>query len=158
MRGRFHTSLGIFPNSISLEGAREFAKMMVRGDDSLIPAGGNFYLGITHVAPFYEMTLADIEEGEPTIGVNGYARQPVTRDSVGWPTLTEYGAEFGIRSIPVTFTASGVGFDKAVSRLFLTDQETGYDGIVFSLGAPTAAPFTVVPASPFTASYEFFLF
>lgn len=76
------------------------------------------------------------EMTEPTIGVNGYARQAINMDITDWPTTGETNGEPYIESKQFTFTASGGDFDKGITRMFVSPESTSVTGDVYILGSP----------------------
>ena len=93
MRGEFRFSNGLtIPNNVFKEGRKALLEMSLRGIDSVaILAGGNFYVGLCQGVPSDDVLYTEIIE--PTIGVDGYARQVITRDSAGWLTVGEASGE-----------------------------------------------------------------
>jgi len=154
MEGAFVTPWGIIPNTTTPEGAEIWGKMMFRGDNTVIAPAGNYWLGLTSLNPANFPTLEDAVLREPTIGVNGYARQAITRDATGWPTIINANGHVLFKSSELTFTASGIGYDKSINRLFLATVETGYAGTLFAISEPLPASVTVTPASPLTVQYQ----
>lgn len=157
MRGQFITPYGILLNTIPSEGQEEFLKMIFRDDQNLIAGGANFYAGVTQLAPDDSLTMADIQTKEPTIGVGSYARLAIPRTVGGWPTLLSVANDRGIRSQQIIFTATGVDYDKAINRIFLTDQLTGFAGKLLSISSPLAAPVLITPTSNLPIQYELYL-
>lgn len=167
MRGQFRFSFNnehgilipgseiVVPNTIPNEGEDEYLKMIMRADVSTVASGGNFYLGLCDQLPLETDQLADVTS-EPTIGTGGYARQIITRDAAGWPTLDRIDGVGVIRSTVETFTAAGADFDAAISRAFLCNVASGA-GILLSYSGALTTPITVVDGSSINVQYEFFL-
>lgn len=164
MRGRFiipDNSLipaAIVPNTLTDDGESEYLKMIFQADVATIASGGNFYLGLTNLTPSDTTTFADALAGEPTIGVNGYARAAITRDATGWPTVSAVGGETSIRSTIQNFTASGGDFDVAITRAFLCSAATGSTGKLFSISSAIGTAFTVTDGSTLPIGYEAYLY
>lgn len=142
-------------NTIVDEGEDEFLKMIMRADLSTIAAGGNWYLGLCNQVPVETHVLTDITT-EPTIGVGTYARQIITRDSTGFPTLGRVNGVGFIRSTVEVFAASGADFDAPFSRAFLCDVASGA-GILFAYSGALTTPITVLDGESYNVQYEFFL-
>jgi len=147
----------ILPNTVTDEGETEFLKMIFRADLSLIDAGANWYVGLTHITPADTLVLSDVAAAEPTVA-NGYARQALTRDASGWPFLSQVNGETAIRSAVLAFSASGGDYDKAISRMFLTDAASGTTGTLFSISAALAAAVTLGNGQSLSLQYESYLY
>lgn len=109
------------------------------------PANGLF-IGLCSAVPSRSLTLAAIDE--PTIGVNGYARIPLARDAGAWPVSGIQGNDPYLESTIMTFTPVGGPFDKAITRMFLTDELSATVGDVWGLSGALAAPITLDVATP----------
>lgn len=160
MRGRFHISWGdnkvIIPNRIFDGGEESFLKMITRADVVDVASGGNFYVGLCddNVVDSRDLTTLT---GEPGV-VNGYARQAITRDAIGWPTISAVGQMFRALSAQVTFTAVGGNFDTAIKRVFLCNVASGTAGILFAMSGRLAGqPITVQVGTPLNIQYELFI-
>ncbi len=141
----------ILPNTVTNEGAEEYLKDIFQG-----AALTGFFVGLCNQVPARSDVLTDITT-EPTIGVNGYARQALAQNGTDWPTLATANDESSITSKQVTFTASGGAFDAAHSRLFLCSVLTGTAGILYSYSAALAAAITLADGTSFDARYRFYL-
>ena len=108
-------------------------------------AGGNFFLWLCTAVPSDSLTLADFTE--PTIGVNGYARVPVTRNIAGWPTVGTTNLIPFIQTLDAIFTAAGGDFDQAITRCFLTPELNAVVGDVYSLSEALIAPLPITPTT-----------
>lgn len=142
-------------NTIVDEGEDEFLKMIMRADLSTIAAGGNWYLGLCDQVPVETDVLTDITT-EPTIGVGGYARQIITRDATGFPTLDRINGVGVIRSTVENFAASGADFSAQISRAFLCDVASGV-GILFAYSGALTTPITITDGTSINVQYELFL-
>lgn len=131
-RGQFTLNGQCLPNNITKAGAQQILKAAMRAEEF------DIYVGLCSAVYGVNMTLADLEE--PTIGVNGYARQQLSRDDVDWPTLAEQLGSPYIESKQLTFTPTGAGFDLPVTRMFICHQATGLVGPVFALSAALSEP------------------
>lgn len=79
----------------------------------------NWYVGLCAKNPGDAVALGDLNE--PTIGVNGYARQAVPMDQANWGTLNVINNESYVRSRAVTFPFVVGPYDKQFNRMFITD-------------------------------------
>lgn len=127
-------------------GRAELLKMVLLGvDTTQIGAGGSMYLGLCNDVPALGLTLADLTE--PTIGTNGYARIEITRDTTGFPNSGTVNGVPYLETADAVWEASGGDFDSAISRLFLTPEETATIGEVWALGEALIAPVTIGPST-----------
>lgn len=148
MRGEFRFANGIIlPNNVMKTGRAALLAMALQGDDSVpVIAGGNFYIGLCNTIPSDEVPYASLEE--PTIGVEGYARQAVTRDTVGFPINGEDNGEPYIESKSLVFVPTGSGFDKPITRCFIGLEQSALTGNIYSLSAPLPAALTLLSSTP----------
>lgn len=158
MRGRYNVRGArpcTVPNIVTNEGGKLLLELMLQGSVA-VPVGGNFYVGLldASLVPSETTVYADLV-GEPT-STGGYARQAVTRDASGWPTIDTAGAMVRAVTDVVTFSAAGANYDRAVSRMFLsTSPNAVTPGILISVSAPMT-PRVITPADPFAADYELY--
>ena len=145
----------VLPNIVVQEGEDSFLKMIFQNNDTIIAGGANFYLGLCNQIPAQLDSLASITT-EPGL-VGGYARKPITRDAVGWPTIDVVNDRKRIISKQVTFVAGGTAFDTAFSRAFICNILTGSVGILFAYSAALDAAVTLLPGQTFDLQYEFFV-
>ena len=145
----------VIPNMITDEGEEAFLKMLMQGDATIVAAGGNFYVGLSSDTPVETITLGDLA-AEPS-SANGYARQAVTRDATGFPTITQVNGVYCVTSALISFTPSGGDFDTDIDRMFLCDAATGTSGTLFAFSGALPAPITVTEAAPFSAQYRLYL-
>ena len=134
MRGQFIIMLPggdeiILPNTIVEEGAEAYLARIFQNASIT-----GFFVGLCDQGPVHTDTLTSIST-EPTIGVNGYARQALVQNGTDWPTILTQNEETSIESKQVDFTASGGDFDTAHSRLFLCSVLTGTSGILYAYSA-----------------------
>jgi len=149
----------VLPNTLTNLGEAEYLKMIFRADETLIASGANWYMGLCAATPDDALTLSAAAVTEPTIGVSGYARQGLSRDATGWPTLDTTNGEVSMTSKTLTFAAnSGGTFDAAITRLFLADTQTGISGTLLSIGAALAAPKTITDSETLPVQYQAFLY
>jgi hypothetical protein len=59
---------------------------------------------------------------------SGYARQEITRDNTGWPTLALDGGDFRVVSTTETFTAAGGTIGPVTYAFLCTNAATGTTG------------------------------
>lgn len=144
----------ILPNTIPNEGEEALLKMAYQGDNVILPAGNNFYIGLCNQVPTETDTLASITS-EPTV-TNGYARQPVARSAVGWPTINLVNNVKQIVSQQVTFTAAGGPFSTSFSRAFLCNVASGSSGVLFAYSAALSSPILLQDTESFPMTYEVF--
>lgn len=146
----------ILPNAITNEGEVSFLKQIFQADNTDVPSGSNWFIGLMGSGPLDESSgLADISDEIPVL--NGYARQPVVRSAVGWPTISEVAPHQRILSQSVDFTASGGDFANTFSRLFLCNVVSGTSGILYSFTAAAPAPIQIVDTQVYAVSYEMYL-
>lgn len=150
MRGRFVRADGLtIDNNISIAGSQAIMKAAFRHDVQ------DFFVGLCQGVPTLSMTVDDVIE--PTIGINGYARQQLTQDIVGWPSVGVLGSEAIISSKPIVFTPTA-SFDQAFSRLMLVPELVG-DGLtsIFALSVALSTPIVLTSTTPLierTFTYE----
>jgi hypothetical protein len=141
IRGEFIRADGfVIPNNISLAGAR---MLLAAALSNTVPT---LYMALVQGQVDPDMTMLNMTE--PTIGVMGYARQAITRDSAGWPTVTSSGVESYAETDWHLWSPTGSGFDKAIQRVALVHQAT-YDSSedVFCLSEAFPDPITLLPST-----------
>ncbi len=146
----------ILPNMIVTEGGEALLKMALRGDNTIVPANDDFFVGMCNQDPVLSNGLTEITASEPTV-TNGYARQAIERSSVGWPTVDNAGGVPRARSLDLAFTASGGNFSAAFSRLFLCTVASGTSGLLIAVSGRLATPVTVLNGATYDAAYRLFL-
>ena len=161
LHGRFifypsDSSRIILPNIIPDDGESEYLKMIVQADVALIAAGANFFVGLTSGTFTGSSILSTATANEPLVA-NGYARQAISRDATGWPTIDSIGGIGRAQSITVTFTASGGNFDKTFTRAFLTEASAGSVGKLLGVSAALATAIQLNNGQSFAMKYELFL-
>lgn len=140
------------PNTVLDQGEEDFLKILFQGNNSIVAAGGNFYIGLCGAA-FSEDTTLSTLSGEPTVG---YARVAVTRDGTGWPTIEQVSGAFRALSDEVTFTATG-NWDTPIYRAFLCNAASGTSGRLFAVSGALVIPRQLLDTETFDISYEFYL-
>lgn len=135
-RGEFRFQNGlVIPNNVTIFGAQSILAGFAR---NTVPT---FFVGLCNAVYEPDLTLADIEE--PTIGVNGYARLALSRDATGWPSDGLVNNEPYIESLTLVWAAVGGPFDKAVTRMFLTPEESALVGDIFCLSGALPEELTI---------------
>lgn len=137
------------------DGIESFLKMMMRGTTSDVSVAGDYYVGICGAAATAADTLASVA-GEPD-ATGGYARQPVTRDGTGWPTIAKINGIWRALSQTITWTATGGDFSQAVNRLFLTNAASGTTGKLYGYSAALATPVSIPDGKSYQANFELYL-
>lgn len=135
-------------------GEEALLKMLFRGDNTIVAGGGNFYLGLCNQTPLKTDELSDITT-EPAVA-NGYARQPITRDAIGFPTIEQVSGETRIVSIVVTFSASGGDFSASFNRAFLTNVSSGSAGILLAYSGAYDSPILLEDGESKQMRFEFY--
>lgn len=150
MRGEFIRGDGlVVPNNVTLLGATRFLQAAFQAQHYGI------WMGLCSGVYDPNLTLPDI--GEPDF-VNGYNRINYYADSGNWPTIGTVNNETFVESLASTFVATGAGFDKPISRMFLTDSSGSTN--VLALSGALPAPMTILPSTPVeqrTFKYRFYL-
>lgn len=135
-RGEFHRANGlVIPNNITTFGAQSILAGFAR---NTVPV---FFAGLCNAVYEPGLTLADIEE--PTIGTNGYERLAITRDTDGWPNIGLVNDEPYIESLALIWEAVTGPFDQAVTRMFLTPEESATNGDIFCLSGALPDEFVI---------------
>lgn len=138
LRGEFRFNNGlIIPNNVTIAGSGLILAAALRNTDI------EFWVGLCSAV--YTPTLQIEEITEPTVAVNGYARQAVSRDSTGWPSDGEVNGENYIESLPLVWEAIGGAFDQPVTRMFICGSESDASGDVFALSAPLPDDLVIDP-------------
>ena len=140
MRGEYHFANGVvLHNQFTDTG---LAAVLAAAFQNVYPVGG-LYIGLCQAVPGRALTLADLIE--PTIGVNGYARQVVNRDAVDWLTTGTQADDPFIETKQYVFAAVTAAFDQEVTRLFLTPEATATVGDVWAVSAAFETPKLIDP-------------
>ena len=146
----------IVPNRVVNEGKDVLLKMMWQGDGSVVAAGGNYYVGLCNQAPASDGsdTLLTISTEVPV--AHNYARIALTRDAVGFPTITTVNGKKVIQSKVITFSASGGDFNSAFTRAFLCTSASGSGGKLISFSGALSAALTLLSGQSFPMQYQFY--
>lgn len=146
VRGEFRIDLGggiemITPNQFTVFGMQRVLAAAFQGVAQVWQAG------LCAHNPGDALALSEM--GEPTIGVNGYARPSLPLDITNWPSLGVINGESFINSRPFIFPAAGA-YDVQVNRLFLTDGSQ-----VIAVGSQIDGGLQTIVAN-LTASYRLY--
>lgn len=143
------------PNQIVEEGEESFLKMITQDDQTDVPGGDDFYIGLCGNVIDNDATLASLT-GEPS-GAGGYARKAIERSAIGWPTQdVANGIRRAATSIE-TFTASGANFSAAFRRMFLCNVSSGTSGLLFAISGPLENSYLLEDGQSFDTRYELYL-
>lgn len=145
----------VVPNNIMDEGAESFLKMIGQDDQTDVAAGADFYIGMCGKPFTTSDTLATLA-GEPS-GAGGYSRKAVSRDNVGFPSITQENGIWKMQSKVVNFVAGGADFSVSIWRTFLCNVGAGTAGKLFAVSGPLQAAHLVVDGETFPVRYEIFL-
>jgi len=139
---------------ITTEGEEALLKMLFQGDNTIVAAGANFYIGVCNQTPDKGDTLADITTEPSSAG--GYARIALARNSTDFPTLGQIDGETRILSILKTFSAVGADFSTGFTRLFLTDAASGSTGTLFAYSGPYSSAISLLNGQTQDFQFEFY--
>lgn len=148
----------IVPNSIVMEGENSFLKMLCQGDNTIVAAGANFFMGLCGLNFGDQTSTLLTLAGEPTV-TNGYARQAVSRDATGWPpaNLVQVNNLWKIATKVVNFTAAGGDFSTTIQRAFMCSVGAGTAGKLFAVGGALANATLIQNGTSFPAQYELYM-
>jgi len=139
---------------ITSAGEQQLLKMLFQGDNTIVAAGANFYLGLCNQTPAKTDTMADIST-EPTVA-NGYARKAIVRSAVGFPVIEEVNGETRIVSLVISFTAAGGDFDASFTRAFLCTDASGLGGTLFAYSGAYGSVITLLDGETRQIKFEFY--
>lgn len=141
IRGEFIRADGkVIPNSLTEFGAQLILQLAFQNSTT------DLWLGLCNTVPSSGLQIESTSE--PTIGVGGYQRIQLAPTIVEWPTVGFLNGEAYVESMPVTFTATGSGFDKPIRRLMLVASHDSLTGNVFSISSALPSLLTVLPTTP----------
>ena len=144
--GTFHIEhkdfKGSVPNHVTQEGIELMLKAVFQGDNF-----NGFTIGLTGNKSDVE-TLAAVTL-EP-LSSEGYARQAVSRNVSGWPTLDKRTGVVEVTSKAVTFRPR-VNFSQKVIRAFLASDS----GKLIAMSQPFPTELDVTIQNPLTIHYSF---
>lgn len=142
LRGEFIRGDGlVIPNNIMTYGIEQILRWALQGDSPQL------HMALADCNPTPGLLIQSL--GEPTIGTNGYARQPLAQNNTDWPTTGTLNGEFYIESKAVVFTASGGNFSVPVTRTALVNSLAATTGqLVVALSNPFPASLLITPTTP----------
>lgn len=142
LRGEFIRGDGlVIPNNITTYGIEFLFK------SALTATGYNLHMGLANCNPDPMLLVENLNE--PTIGINGYTRKPITQDSVGWPSSGQLNGEQFYETKEFTFEAGGGSFDKPIIRLALINSLLADTGrLVVALSGVLPAELTIDELTP----------
>lgn len=142
LRGEFVRGDGlVIPNNITTYGT----EMILRWAFQAAPY--DLHMGLANCSPALDLAIENL--GEPTSGVNGYARQALAQDAVDWLTYGTLNGESYLESKEVIFEAVGGNFDAAINRMALIDSAAALTGtLVVALSNPLPTSLTITPTTP----------
>ena len=123
MRGEFVRGDGlVIPNNITTYGATAILAAALRG------SAIDFHIGLANCNPHPLLNLSQLNE--PTIGVNGYARQTIGQDDTDWLTQGSLSGEVYFETRNFIFTPTGAGFDKPITRPVIVNHASLTVGVL----------------------------
>jgi hypothetical protein len=141
LRGEFIRSDDlVIPNNVTTVGAQTILGAALR---NTVPT---LWVGLCSAVFAPDLRIEDL--AEPTIGLHGYARLPITRDNVGWPTTGVVNGETYFETLELIWLAVAAPFDKAITRMFLCGTQNGVVGDVYALSAALPDGLTIDPTTP----------
>lgn len=142
------------PNFLTRFGGETLLKMAMQGDNTILAAGGNWYVGLTNeIAVSRDAVLSDLTGELTTAG--GYARQAIVRQAADWTVDTVNGIPRCISKI-VNFTATGADFSHGYTRAFLCDVASGTVGDLYSISSALAVANVVLDGVTVPIQYELY--
>ena len=141
---------------IVTEGEEALLKMLFQGDNTIVAAGGNWYLGLCEQTPAKGDDLTSITT-EPT-SAGGYARIAIARNTTDFPTanIGQISGETRILSILKTFSAVGADFSRTFDRAFLCNVASGTAGILFCYSGQYSSPIQLLNGQSQDIQFEFY--
>ena len=141
LRGEFVRGDGlVIPNNITTYGAGQILSAAFRSDALTL------HIGLANCNPHPLLNLNQLNE--PTIGVNGYARQTIGQDSTDWPTIGSLSGETYFETRAFIFEPTGAGFDKPITRPVIVNHATATVGLlVVAVGSALPEEVTLLPAT-----------
>lgn len=143
------------PNNFLTEGEEAFLKMIAQAATTDVTVGGNYFIGLMGATFSNDDTLSTIL-GEPS-AAGGYARKPIARSGVGWPTVSKVNGIWRAVTTTVNFTATAADFSVPFSRAFLCNVVSGAVGKLFSVSGALPEPKQIVDGETFPIRYELYL-
>lgn len=142
MRGEFIRGDGlVIPNNITTYGAEQILKAAFHG------VALQLYIGLANCSP--KPNLDANELNEPTLGLNGYARQSLSPDLDDWPTMGDLSGETYFETREFVFASGTEAYDAPITRPFLITDSSETEGqIVVAIGTSLLDEITIGPATP----------
>lgn len=140
----------VVQNAWVSEGVEALLKMFAQGNNVIVAAAANFYIGLC--TGDTAANLAAIAT-EPS-AAGGYARQGFARSVIGVPTIDTSGGTWRFVSTVETFAATGADYSVTFDRLFLCSVAAGTAGILFAYTAALAAPIQISDGELIQVVYE----
>lgn len=141
MRGEFILGDGsVIPNNVTIVGRQHvLAAAFLNQYEPL-------FLGLCQGTYLDDLTVDGLDE--PTLGVGGYARVALTRDSTTWAATGLVNNEPYIESDWIEFEATGAGFSSEIDRMFICFDSVTLDGDVFALSGVKPTPIQILSTTP----------
>ncbi len=139
---------------IPYDGETALLQMLLQGNNAIVAAGANFYLGLCNQTPVKSNVMGDIST-EPLVA-NGYARQAISRDTTGFPTIEQINNETRAVSLTLTFAASGGNFSTSFTRAFLCTDASGLTGTLLAFSGAYASPILLADGQSQQVKFEFY--
>jgi hypothetical protein len=155
LRGEFIRGDGlVIPNNVTFAGAQKVLELALRNTDV------GFYVGLCDGVYTPDLICQDLTE--PTIGLHGYARLQLNRDSTDWPVEDSLNAQAYLESKNLVWAATGGNFSSAITRMFIafTATNVGANDPVFALSAALPDSIIITPttdSSDRTFKYRLYL-
>ena len=142
LRGEFVRGDGlIIPNNITTYGAETILGAALRGDAT------TRHIGLANCNPHPLLNLKQLNE--PTLGVNGYARQTIGQDDTDWLTKGSLSGETYFETRNYIFVPTGAGFDKPITRPVIVNHATSTAGLlVVAVGSALPEEVTLLATTP----------
>jgi hypothetical protein len=120
------------PNTLVDTGEQDILAVYFRAGT----APTTFYIGLCNSTPIETTTLATLTA---EAAGSGYARQQITRDATGWPTLALQGGDYRADAATKTFTAAGGTIGPVTTSFLCTNAASGTTGTLVSFDALSAS-------------------
>ena len=139
---------------LTFEGEETLLRMIFQGDNLTVPPGSNFFLGACKQLPQKVDTLLSINT-EPS-AAGGYARIPLNRAILDFPTIGQTDGETRILSSVKTFSAVGGDFSLPFNRLFICNVASGTAGILIGYSGSYSSDITLLNGQTQDIQFEFY--
>lgn len=128
----------VVPNNITTFGIQTILNMAFLNTDS------SLWVGLCNAVFQPDLQIESLEE--PTIGVNGYARQEIPRSVLGWPATGMTNLQPFVESDDLIWTPVGGNYDAPISRMFICLSDVAVTGDVFAISGALSEEITFTPA------------